>query len=353
MGHGTNARNVYFRGLREHLDFPSLVVDPLYHGRSPKDNTEVGGALFPLPSIGYDFLSPFLEWTHSYMYSNRVYNENRVDLFHLSNPKYINPKLPYVMSLDGTFLQAQKIVCPPFHWTKRKIIFTLERRIYQNAKKIICLTEFARQSVLQDYGIELQRTCVIPPGVDLKTFRTRQRDGSEEVSLLFVATNFKIKGGYLVLEAFEKLRKEHSVKLLVVGPKIVGEQKDIEFLGKIDDRNRLAEIYRSADILVHPGSVEMYGFAFLEAMASELPIVTPDVPPRREIVGKAALFFRLNDVNDLVSKITKLIEDRDLREKLGKNGRRIAERKHDWSRIAKRIQQIYRVAIFDQSYKDL
>lgn len=50
----------------------------------------------------------------------------------------------------------------------------------------------------------------------------------------------------------------------------------VHFLGHIDDRRRLADLYANADIFVHPNPDEPFGIALLEAMASGLPLVAPD-----------------------------------------------------------------------------
>jgi glycosyltransferase involved in cell wall biosynthesis len=48
------------------------------------------------------------------------------------------------------------------------------------------------------------------------------------------------------------------------------------FLGHIDDRAQLADLYANANAFVHPNSDEPFGIALLEAMASGLPLVAPN-----------------------------------------------------------------------------
>jgi UDP-glucose:(heptosyl)LPS alpha-1,3-glucosyltransferase len=105
------------------------------------------------------------------------------------------------------------------------------------------------------------------PGVDLARFRPggtkprRQR-------LLFVATNFRLKGLRTLLDAMRLLPR---AALTVVGPDRPIPADRVTYVPRADD---LPALYREADVLVHPTFYDTAALVVLEALASGTPVVT-------------------------------------------------------------------------------
>jgi glycosyltransferase involved in cell wall biosynthesis len=71
----------------------------------------------------------------------------------------------------------------------------------------------------------------------------------------------------------------------------------------------MPSVYRAADLFVYPNPrYESFGIVFLEAMASNLPVIATDDPIRREIVGKAGLFIDSNDPSSITNAIKKALK---------------------------------------------
>jgi UDP-glucose:(heptosyl)LPS alpha-1,3-glucosyltransferase len=105
------------------------------------------------------------------------------------------------------------------------------------------------------------------PGVDLERFRPGGAKPRQQ-RLLFVATNFRLKGLPALLRAMRLLPR---ARLVVVGPDRPIPADRVEYVAQADELPRL---YREADILVHPTWYDTAALVVLEALASGTPVVT-------------------------------------------------------------------------------
>jgi alpha-1,6-mannosyltransferase len=107
--------------------------------------------------------------------------------------------------------------------------------------------------------------------------------------LLYVGRLVPEKNLPLLFDALQQLSMGSSrdFRLLVVGEGIKRTRWErqssrcapgrVLFLGHVNDRHTLADLYANCDAFVHPNPREPFGIAPLEAMASGLPLVAPDV----------------------------------------------------------------------------
>jgi len=103
----------------------------------------------------------------------------------------------------------------------------------------------------------------------------------------------------------------------------------VEFVGPLG-KEETERLYLQADIFVFPSWLESFGFPMVEAMAHGLPVVAADTPVNREVCGKAAVYFRPHDPDDLAEKLSCLWADEGLRQTLSENGRARAADHFRW-----------------------
>jgi alpha-1,6-mannosyltransferase len=136
-----------------------------------------------------------------------------------------------------------------------------------------------------------------PMGVDAARFRPGRRSQKVRQELLQKSngdpgTALLLYAGRLAPEKNLPLLVEmmrllgRGYRLIVVGNGVERERLErlsterapglVHFLDHLTDRERLAEIYASCDLFVHPNPREPFGIAPLEAMASGLPLVGPN-----------------------------------------------------------------------------
>lgn len=193
---------------------------------------------------------------------------------------------------------------------------------------------------------------VIPPGVDIERFRSKQ--GPVGATILFVGRLDERKGLTVLLRALPEVRKAISgVRLVVVGrgpmrdeaQRIVrrlGIQELVDFRGFVPNE-QLPEYYARADIFCAPSlGGEAFGIVLLEAMASGLPVVASDISGYNEVVRdeENGLLVSPGNPADLAAALCRLLTDHGLRQQLGQTGRQYAEQ-HSWQNIAERIEGYY------------
>jgi len=195
---------------------------------------------------------------------------------------------------------------------------------------------------------------VIPLGFEIPNFSKipRENFGFSERDFLIVSVCriVKRKGLHLLLHALKKLNRE-NLKLIIVGDGI--ERKNIEklayslglnnqvlFTGFVDEKKKFQYLSIS-DIFVLPTYHEGFGIVYLEAMYCGLPIITTDNGGHRDFIvhNQNGFLVPVGNVDALAEKITYLLENKEVRERIKENN------------IEKAIQ--YRISNVTQLYEEL
>lgn len=196
---------------------------------------------------------------------------------------------PYAVQIDN-------IGCLAFYNTKT-LYGSLGRRLIRsflaksNCRAIITISHAAQHGVIA-YGnskIISEKTHVVYPFVSLNRY-TRRSDG--KIRLLFISTNFYLKGGREVIKAFEILSKRYdNLELVMISrpPREILQQyehaSNIRFIDASIDKNELyANHYSQADIFLMPTYQDSFGLVFLEALAAGLPIISTSMYALPEMV---------------------------------------------------------------------
>lgn len=189
-------------------------------------------------------------------------------------------------------------------------------------------------------------------GVDCFRFRPREKDPKYRTQLLCVM-NFniyqKIVKIYNFLNEYKKRGLSYHIKLLGNGLYLnnlkkhtynMGLDKLVTFKGWVND---IEYYYSNCDVLIHPSGLDAFGMAPLEAGASAKSVVATKVGGIPEIVIDGKTGFLTNDLNLFLDYIEKLMEDYELRRKIGLNARRLIVDKFTWKNSAKRFYDILKI----------
>lgn len=243
-------------------------------------------------------------------------------------------------------------------------ISLMEKIIYnrKNVKLIIAVSEGLKRNLVEHYGCSPESIVVIPNAVDERmllspeqksAFRKeiREKHGltEENIVLLFVAAgDWKRKGLLLLLKAMALL-PQPEVKLLVVGGETnLGFYKNAAVEEGIEQRviftgpsSEVRKYYAAADMFVFPSFYDTFGLVVLEAMAARLPMIGTKVSGTEVLIQDGYNgFFVKHDPQDIAGKIKLLVEDEDLRRKMGENARRSASN-YTRQEVARRTMEVY------------
>jgi glycosyltransferase involved in cell wall biosynthesis len=246
---------------------------------------------------------------------------------------------PYVLCTDITPIQYDQMGVYYHHPADKddlagRLKYQINRRVFQRAACVIPWSNWTKASLIDDYGVEARKIAVIPPGVNIETWKPRS-GGSERprqpVRILFVGGDFVRKGGDLLLEAFRQL-PEGSAELIFVTRDAVQEEKGVSIIRNAQPNSPdLIALYQSCDIFAFPTRAEAFGISAVEASAVGLPVIATHIGGLSDIVadGETGFVVPPDDLPMLLDRLKLLIADQELRDKLGSEGRKRVEERFD------------------------
>lgn len=232
-------------------------------------------------------------------------------------------------------------------------------RMFKRADRIIVTsTNYLESSPLL---VQFKEKCVlIPLGIDVHRFN--KRGGESKIAairsqyggkiVLFVGRLTHYKGVPYLLEAMKKV----SGRLLIIGKgDLEGHLKNqaaqnglstkVHFLGELGE-NEMIPFFHACDVLVLPSISrnEAFGLVQLEAMASYKPVVSTDLETGVPYVnrnGVTGFVVPPRDSWALAGAINRLLEDENLRNRMGIEGRQRVEREFTKERMAQETLKLY------------
>jgi len=181
-------------------------------------------------------------------------------------------------------------------------------------------------------------------------------------TILYVGRLTPKKGTHIVLDAMNSVMESHpNTALMIVGSKWYGGNETseyIELLKKFSKKltgpviftgflspNEIPKYYSIGDIFVNMSQWrEPLARVHYEAMAAGLPIITTNRGGNAEVMKEGVNGFVINDYQNprvLERNIVHLLENKDLAHRLGVNGRKLAEEKYNFNRLANDLLKLF------------
>jgi len=228
----------------------------------------------------------------------------------------------------------------------------MQRKVSPRMDRVITVSKSSAQDTHRIFHVPDKALRVIYNGVDTNLFHNDGSLAKEPHSLIMVSSGQgHIKGISYLLKALHSLRREAEVKLTIVGTaaleseserlvKEYGLEDVTVFTGGID-KEELIRCYSTAEIAVVPSLYEGFGFPAAEAMSCGLPVVATTAGALPEVTGETGILVPPADSDALAVAIKRLLDDEQLRKRMGEAGRKRIERNFRWEQTAKKTLQVY------------
>jgi len=194
----------------------------------------------------------------------------------------------------------------------------------------------------------------VPLGVNLDLFRPRVNGSKaafpgvdpERPVVLYVGRLGREKELSVLFEAHRELQVESGVQLLLAGDgplrrtaqRFARSRRGVVYAGICPYGERLAELYRAADVLAVPGRSETFSLIVLEASASGLPVVAADAGGPVELCRHGlGTLARAGDARDFAVKLRTALA----RPGVCEASRRHVEGHYSWEGTFTRLLDVY------------
>lgn len=253
-----------------------------------------------------------------------------------------------------------------FDWGKHEYLWLRLTRSLPD--KVICVSEAVKAVVMEREGVEQSKIAVIHNGVSLNEAHTgmkavtKRELGFQEDSLvcgMIANYNRPVKGVSRFLDSIPAiLSAVPATRFLFVGggdegdalqekARMLAIEPNVVFAGYRKDIHRYYEII---DVSVLTSLSEGLSLTLLESMKYGIPVVATEVGGNPEVVveGKTGYLVPVENPMLLVDRIVTLLQDPELRRRMGNEGRMHVERKFRMRDVANRYMEMYQGLMADR-----
>jgi glycosyltransferase involved in cell wall biosynthesis len=262
-----------------------------------------------------------------------------------------------------------------FSSAKSKFFINTERFLGRRSHAIIAISEQQRKELVDEFKIApAEKFHVIPLGFDLdrfqkdtaikrKKFRNEFNIKDDEIAIGIIGRLVPVKNHYLFLKAIRHVldHSDKKIRAFIVGDgetrqdlENVARQSNIAFSTGQDSshhhpltftswRSDVDVINAGLDILTLTSFNEGTPVSLIEAQAANKPVVSTRVGGISDIVieNETALLSDVNDSEAFCNHLLRLVNDDQLREKLGSNSREHVMKRFSYQRLMNDMSELY------------
>lgn len=296
----------------------------------------------------------------------RLLKQLNLDLVHFPHfnvPVFYNGK--YVVTIHDLIHQHHRLsratMLNPFAFKIKQIGY---RKVFKAAisksQKILVPSKSVQQLLTSEWNVDRKKIIVTPEAVDNYILKTADKIRRDEC--IKILNKYEIRRPYLfyvgnahphknvegLIRAFLKLRQKYShLELALSGYdhyfwqrlEKENQHEGIIYTGYVSDEELVA-LYKGAEVFVMPSLEEGFGIPILEAMACSCPVVTSNTASLPEVGGEACLYFDPTSVDDMSEKVSLVLDDEKLQQKLVKKGLE-RYKEFSWKDLAKKTLEVY------------
>ena len=285
----------------------------------------------------------------------------KADLFY-SPDGYLSlrTKVPQVVEFHDLNFEHFPGDMPKIHLWHYKKYFP---KFAEKAERIITVSEFSKQDIVECYGVNPDKIDVAYNGVN-ETFKplsvaeqkiVRAHYSFGHPYFMFVGSLHPRKNLARLFTAFDrfKQRNKNDVKLVIVGEKrwwtepiqqaydAISCKDDVSFVGRLSAED-LHKVTGAALASVYVSYFEGFGIPILEAFKCDTPVITSNVTSMPEVAQDAALLVDPFDEDSIADAMVKVLDPGVRKDLIEKGRRRVQD--FSWDNTAKAIWNVIATA---------
>ncbi|RKD32280.1 glycosyltransferase family 4 protein [Thermohalobacter berrensis] len=247
-----------------------------------------------------------------------------------------------------------------FTYGSRKIKEIIAPISVKRASRIIVDSNNTKKDLVEVFDIDESKVRIVYPGRPdyekikdkFKIQKVKEKYNIEGDYILYLGTLEPRKNIIRLVEVYNKLVKEGITEKLVIAGKKGWLYKDIFnkvkqlalderviFTDYVEEKDKPL-LYSGAKVFVYVSLYEGFGLPPLEAMTCSIPVVVSKKSSLPEVVGDSGIYVNSEDIDSIAKGIYSIIKNKDLREKLGFQGKE-RSKKFNWENTAKQVLSIY------------
>ncbi len=279
------------------------------------------------------FHTPFIMGAEAIMYG-KLLKKKVVGTFH---GYFMEPEYLKIVGIEKNNVITNGI--SSFLWKYNNIF-------YSKADLVITPSRYVGLD-LKKHGVKTRIEEVNNP-IDIKQIKNMTIEKREDLKkkywlgdkvFLYVGRLSQEKLLSILFLAFKKaLEKDKSYQLLLIGSGPMetelrnlavglGIERSIIFMGKVDHEKLIDEGYYSlGNVFVSSSTSEVQPMSFIEAMAFGLPLLVTKARGNIEMIQGNGILFDNNNIDEIAKKMSKLMDNKKLREKLGGQSLKVVQK---------------------------
>ncbi len=226
-------------------------------------------------------------------------------------------------------------------WFRNRI----SEKVFQNATGIIPICKYLENVVKEHYP--KQNTGVFLEGINSERWHHTQKMELKHpcVGLVQDANWWGKTKELLILE--NVLQKMPNVNFYWVGDGQYRKQitdklekfDNFKWLGRLEYPNKIREFLETIDVYALITGMDLAPLTLKEAQLMEKPVIATDVGGDKEMMvdGKTGFLVKEGNSEDIIEKISKLLDDEDFAKDMGKKGAKFIKQEFNWELVTKRF----------------
>lgn len=321
------------------------------------------------------------KWIFLFFIAKKIMKNENIELIHVGHILPVGTVALIIKKCFGipylVYTHGMDIIYSQYSKRKKRLL----KLILKNANYIIANSQFTKEELIKlgasDKKITIVYPCpnLIPEDIDLKEQQKilNQYNLKDKKIILTVSRLVKRKGHDMVIRSLKNVLKAVPNTIYIIigdGPyrqklqdltKDLNLQNNVIFLGDKNiflnkkDELELQTFYQNCQIFIMPArevkeiisnrtrrEAESFGSVFLEANLFEKPVIGGKSGGQPDAIedGVSGLLVDPESENKISESIIRLLTDRELAAKLGKQGRQRAIEKFNWANEAKKIIEL-------------